>query len=55
MSFVTILVAKGNLICIPLRIGVIAHPGAVVGQKGIIKICNVPRLAPDRSPADQQA
>jgi hypothetical protein len=38
MSLVTVLVAKGNLICIPLSIGVIVRPGAIVGQKGIIKL-----------------
>ncbi len=37
MSLVTVLIAKGYLICIPLGIGVIVCPGAVGRQKGIIK------------------
>jgi hypothetical protein len=44
MSLVTILITKGDLICIPLSIGVIVCPGAVVGQKGIIKFATLQGL-----------
>ncbi len=38
ISLVTVLVTKGNLICLPLGIGDIVHPGAIGGQKGFIKM-----------------
>ncbi len=38
MTLVTVVIGKVDLLCIPFGIGVIVRPGAVGGQKEVVKL-----------------